>query len=359
MIVNVDICILGGGPTALILAGLLKEQKKDFLLITKKMEGALLRLDINSQVFNPIPVFPVLNSYVYNRLKLADLCTHNDILSYGYSVLEKPDSFSLGSSGSAAATLYQVNGEKAVVLSRKQFGEIVMTEPLHRLQQKVSKHYSLNGQKFSRLGFSNGISAYLTYIANQYPFPVIHDDIIAIKPEVNLVETESAKIHYRYLIPTIPLPELLVLAKLDKDLFFTSTGAQFYVFETETNSIPNKIIYDCNINSCIYRVFIPHKNFISVQLARDYWNVESSSVASRVKKLLATDILLNYKNKIELLDCYPLDVQPMEIYKSISMGLREMGIYLFGRSSQWDYLDLHELQWEMIDELTARLPDRS
>lgn len=353
--IDVDFCILGGGPTALLLASVLKKEKTRFLLITEKLEGALVRLNVNGRIFNPIPIFPAINSYLYTKLNLDEIFPHNEQLRFEYANLLDVDILKLCLPDSAGATLYRTQGAQSLALSRKQFGEIVMKKPLQRLQDKVARHYSPNGQSFSRLGFANGISAYLTYINQQSPFPVIDGKITSVDVNAQKVFIEKIEIRYKYLISTIPLPEFFTYANIEDELSFVSTSAQFYVFQTEAHLSANQIIYDCDINSCVYRVFIPHEHFLSVQVAHDCQNQNPSKILDRVQELLHNNNLFRYIQTINLKNCYPLDVIPLAKHEKIRSLLEQKGVYLFGRISQWEYLDLHELDWKLIDQLIMRI----
>ena len=49
--------------------------------------------------------------------------------------------------------------------------------------------------------------------------------------------------------------------------------------------------------------------------------------------------------------CYPLQIHPEEFRTSCEDSLRARGVFLFGRHGLWEYRDLHELRWSVVDDV--------
>ena len=110
------------------------------------------------------------------------------------------------------------------------------------------------------------------------------------------------------------------------------------------------MLYDCDYGSKIIRIFSIHDNFLMAQLnGKTYNAITVSEIKDRIQ-ILAPDINgLEYARDLYVPMCYPLElISDQSSLKSISY-LKSKNVLPFGRFGNWEYSDLHELDWSSFD----------
>ena len=315
MIYYTDICILGTGPTARICSFFLKN-KKHIIVGNGQIMGSLSKVKIQDRELNLIPIFPVYKSTLYNELWRGCNDKHNflEYKDYGDVDLEydkikhnllrvKPDSY-------VAINLKKkcINTKKNILLSLKQFGDIIFEKRLFRLDDKVKRHYEDHLPK-ARIGFVNSLSPYYEKLRDIHYGDFLYEDIKEIDTEKKRVITTKFEIKYQRLISTLSLKEMLNKVKEAPKIQLISKPASFFVFKTVTSLPPHKVIYDLGLDSPIYRIFTIDFNIIIVQLSyfQTLENDILKQIFNRLKQLFWQDLCIEYDYYYSIKDAYPLD----------------------------------------------------
>jgi hypothetical protein len=238
-----------------------------------------------------------------------------------------------------------------LVLSEKLFGETIYEEPMPELRKKVKAHY-IRSQKGKRVGYVNGKSPYYFILKDNNHREIIQDQIIFLDTKNKIVQTNNATVQYKVLINTFKLPQFLDLINIDHSLEFNSESANLVLLLTQENLKENMLIYDCDINSPIYRCFTPDCITIIVQLSKICSSINIELIINHVKKILTINYDISYIGNKIITDSYPISITPYADFINIKQQLISQDIVLLGRYGNWEYKDLHELKWEQINEIT-------
>jgi len=111
----------------------------------------------------------------------------------------------------------------------------------------------------------------------------------------------------------------------------------------------NKIIYDYDLNSDILRAFSATDNIIVTQLpGYKKGKIKIVDVSQRLCELVPTLKELKFEQELHLSMSYPIEaITDSHTLESIHL-LNDNSVLTFGRFGSWEYLDLHELNWESI-----------
>ena len=214
-------------------------------------------------------------------------------------------------------------------------------------KRQFIRQSSSEGQCVS--GFSAGISSYLRYVERTPNLLVVNEAVLAVDVENRRVTTNSHQVTYDRLISTLPLLDFLALASIKTSLTTLSEGAQMVVASTRQLRRQNQLIYDCDSTSPVHPAFIPVDNIVLAQVAREHWEKDVTVITARVQELFDFDDQPVAVKRLTLPSCYPLALSDSALRDKIISDLKRSGVTMFGRLAQWEYLDLEELDWEIIE----------
>ena len=319
--------------------------------------GSLSTLKIQGQEINAVPIFPVYQSPLYKDLWKESGIKHDflEYIYYGDIAREFSKIQPLVSNvntNSYATRCYQksksIHAQKNILLAYKLLGKVIFTNRLRRLNDKVTRHYGSNMPN-ARIGFINGLSAYYEKLRT-IPGEVLSEDIKEIDIDKKIVFTTQSEISYRLLISTLNLRGMMRKVRGAPDVQLISKPASFFVVKTSSPLEPHKVIYDLELESPIYRVFTIGLNIALVQLSilHSMEVGDAKPIVDRLKQFLGQKLSVEFEHSYTIEDAYPLDSSSdMELNHFMS-ELEEKGVILLGRYAEWEYVDLHELDFSRI-----------
>ncbi len=345
------ICILGYGFTSLIAYKKLLEKynHNDILMLKNASAKDILTLEIDSLIFSPLPIFPVLESDLY-KSDMFNSEEYKESIKVSYTEVKN---FNLTKgeikNGSLASFMLSNNSiNKWLCIGLKQWGENFLNKPFNQIQAKIKNHYlSKNGN--TRIGYKNSLSPYYDTVKDLTPSIVKYKEISSIDYKNSLVTTDSKKIRYKKLISTIPVDKLLSFCKFNFVPNLEYYGSYFLYFQYSEGFSRNNLIYDCDFDSNILRIFSINDNFMMVQL-KSYKSIkiDSSIIENQILKLVPSIKNLKLRGKLILPMSYPVEnISDKKTLNAIKI-ITKQNIIPFGRFGEWKYVDLHELNWRKI-----------
>lgn len=350
-IVNVKYCILGYGYASLIAYHkILKNNDHDDVLILQSKEAKqIFTLEHQNFQFSPLPIFPVKESKLYNSDLFDDVAEQKPIM-VSFSKLKNFDysTFKI-KEGSLADFMVKAQGvDKNLCLGAKQWGEEMFTVPFSQVQSKIERHY-VNPKGNTRIGYINGKSLFKYAIDKLNPNVLNYLNIEYIDVKEKEVHLNDSILHYEQLISTLPIHKLLKLCSLEYYHDTSYAGCKFHFFTHDGDFKENQMIYDCDYHSDIIRIFSISNNFLMVQLNSKKRNSVISNIEDRVQELAPNISGLSHVRKLYVPMCYPTElILDKSTLDSIAC-LKKNDIIPFGRFGNWEYSDLHELDWSIID----------
>jgi len=357
MTLRIEYLIAGTGPAAMMHCLHLQESGAEVLMAGTGMYGQLkpVMYDEIGQPVNLLPIFPVIESDLWNKMD-----PHEN--SVNQLTLKKINhrEFNLPTNGSQKNYCrYLIENERnfdiPYILSYKQFGDLIFKHKLTELQKKLTRNYNSGQPKFFKAGFVNGLSPYYRYLKSHEPYPVIQEEIESIDISNKIAFTKGGAIRYEHLIFTEPLPKLYEYTRIRKTFDLIHSGAKFLIFYSGKNLPENHLWYCCDIRSNIYRTFVPQKNLIVVQLSKNSWNSNPEKVGTELQKLLSLEDALVHLDTKTFHGCYPLDVTDYDSKNELFLDLKRHNFHLSGRFSEWRYIDLHEVDFNVTSKNNAHL----
>lgn len=353
---HVKYCLLGYGYASLLAYHKLALKHKDIMILKRESAYSLFTMEHDGLDFSPLPIYPVAESELYNSSLFKNVPQQKPI-TVNFSSLEN---FNFDekqvTEGSLASFMIDKQGvERNLCLGIKQWGEEMLTKPLSQVQSKIKKHY-MSSLGNTRMGYVNGKSLYKYAIEQLEPNVWGYEDIINIDIEKKEIHLNNGIISYDTLISTIPLRKLLPLCVLEQDHDTSHAGALFYFFEYDAGFKENEMIYDCDYNSAITRIFSIKDNFLLAQLGENsFGTVSTKSVQQRIQQLVPGITNLQFAKELYVPMAYPLEsITEPKTLQSLDT-LKRNNILPFGRFGNWEYSDLHELAWSKIESLSNAL----
>lgn len=349
--IRTKICIMGSGAVAHLCGKFLSAREKDVLLLADSHYGMLSPTTLKGVSFNIIPVFPTQNSilnktlgFFLGRGKKTSLTVRSFGTSSDYQYHHPRDSVLFHYMNET------FNSPQTILcLAEKHLGQRIFFQECPELLKKIKRHYSTMSQ-VKRMGFRDGFSPYYNYIKD-VDIPKMKTTIQKIDLENRVVVTKECEIGYDYLISTIALDKLITLCNLLSDISLLGEGASFYVFETDENMETNSMVYDCDWHSPVYRVFTPRSNILIVQIAKEFWGIKPKDVAERVCRILDLKTAPEFISVKTVEKCYPLGISNVGEKADLFSFFKAHGVLPFGRFGSWEYKDLHELDWESLNDI--------
>jgi hypothetical protein len=350
--IEVQVCVVGGGPAASILCYLLAKRGVDVYAVGKNDQGVLSTNLIDRIGFNVIPIFPVIGSNLYHSLRLSRFNGASERLRVEYvesDAIVKPSRAFLPTSFAALA--FEKFDRRGFVLSEKLFGELIFTFRLRELELKILRHY-LNSPGFGeRVGFWKGKSPYHYMLEGATLRDCDADQIKKLDARSKILVTANNEIHYDKLVLTLPAHKVLRLLGIEDSFKFLSSDADFRVFHAISEQPANLLKYDCRLDRPIYRAFVPTPNHFVLQIGKHSQRSPMSDIVENLRDLFPDIVSHTFLGSVILRGAYPLGVGETKEWHLVRSQLAKRKIFLFGRMSTWEYRDLHELNWEIIDDL--------
>jgi hypothetical protein len=326
-----DVCVLGGGPAACIVTLLLRAAGRRVCMIARTAFGAVQPTQFVGGRFTAVPVFPPFSTIRHPAIgRLFERITSN-----GAVEIRLPDSSAY---------------------TAKLFGRTIAAgPPPPELAKKVARHYGQQPAE-PRMGFIAGVSPYFLVSQDATLTDWSCDGVTGVDLSERLLAAGNQTIRYRALVSTIPLPALLPLAGIETTATFVAGDARFAVFHVPEATSANVLTYDPDLTSPVYRVFAPLAGIVVAQLSKtnDCWE-DVSNVASYLRTTQSWQGPATLLSTFTLPGCYPLQIHPEAFRTSCDQTLREKGVFLFGRHGLWEYRDLHELRWSVLDDVLEYL----
>ena len=341
-------CLLGTGYTSMIASYLLKQKGIESLIIGLTNKNTSFEIQLSKCSISPLPILPITNTLLYKRLNFSELGPH----SFLNSSFSESKNFDISEyevkEGSLAEFLINNPSQlKAFGLSLKQWGSSIFSKPFTEVQNKIKRNY-LSGNN-SRVGYHNGFSLY--YYLLQKSFYNIRriKKIDRIDYQNKIVYGHDIEIHYEKLVSSIPINHLLSYCNLNFSEPLVYQGSYFLYFTHTSSYSANKIIYDCDLFSIILRIFSASDTSIIVQVS-SFNDIQRKMpiISKRVSELIPALKEIKFENKMFLPMSYPIEpITNTKTLESIS-SLKEFSLFPIGRFANWEYKDLHELNWEII-----------
>ena len=346
--------ILGYGYASLIAYHkLLKTHKpEDILILQHKKAKPIFTLEHDGFHFSPLPIFPVAESDLYNSDLFDDIpkqkqirVSFSELANFDYATFETKE-------GSLADFMIKAQGiDKNLCLGAKQWGEEMFTLPFNQVQSKIKRHY-VAPKGNTRIGYIHGQSLFKYAIDKLEPNVLKYANIEQIDSKAKEVYLDDCIVRYENLISTLPIHKLLELCHLEHHHDNSYAGCQFHYFSYDHGFEENQIVYDCDYHSDIIRIFSISDKFLMVQLNSNKHNTTTiSEIKQRVQELAPEINGLSYARELYVPMCYPLElISDQPTLKSISK-LSSNAITPLGRFGNWEYSDLHELDWSSLTEI--------
>lgn len=353
-----DVCILGGGPASLILCNLLKSLGISVVSIGPQKYDSLLPKLIQGKLINILPVFPVKNNEFCSNIFSTSLNLFPNLR------IEHPESKNYQIKDNSESDFTKINLSKNEKLSKiignKLFGDQMFIKSLPLLEDKVKRHYGNDKPTFTRSGFIKGLSPYYHLLSS-------FDNVLFIKAVINYISFEEKSVHfhslekgviqYKYLISTINVESLLNLAELSCNFNLRYEGARFHLYEIDIDLGTNRLIYDTDPSSPLVRIFTPYHGMLLVQIRKSFdEHTNICEIKESIFRLLGVSFNLKKILENNFSKCYPLDISNFKHFNEMKNKIiRDYDVLLFGRHGNFEYKDLHELDWSIVNSISKKI----
>jgi hypothetical protein len=179
-----------------------------------------------------------------------------------------------------------------------------------------------------------------------------------VDPSASTVHTDFGSVTYGTLVVSVPLAEFCTLLpkRYRPDLDLISSPGEFVVYSTEEHGQDNLVVYDCDPESPIFRVFTPSSRTATAHLSSASRPVEPPDVEKRLATLLGLKKAVSKARHISYPICYPLDITGVDAVEAFFANMRDLRIVFHGRMAEWKYIDLDDLDRRCLDEIVCTEP---
>ncbi len=349
-----EYCLLGNGYASNIASYLLKQKGKKSTILGFNSSMKPYELKLANDIISPLPIFPEKNSALYEELQLGTLFPEAKV-EISFSEL---GDFNISDhnihNNSLADFLYKDQSSLlSIILSIKQWGLSIFTKELSEVRNKISRNYISNNNV--KVGYVDGLDLYYHFCFSSGLNPeVLHlKSIQKIDYRNKVIFTNRGEIHYMKLVSTIPIKYLLGYCGIEtSSSAFISNPSYFFYFRHASPFPVNKVIYDCDIRSSIFRFYSTTDNIIVAQISTfKKGEVTALDIIKRIKELVPSIKSLTFEKELFFQMSYPLESISNPMVLDTIQELRQNSILPFGRFGSWEYKDLHELDWESMYNL--------
>ena len=352
--IECDYCLLGNGYASNVASYLLKKRGKQSTILGLGSSMKPYELQLGNDMISPLPIFPEKNSTLFEELELSTRFPEPKV---DFSFSELGD-FNISDHkihrNSLADFLYKDESSlMSIILSIKQWGLSIFTDELAEVRNKISRNYiSSNNVK---VGYLEGLDLYYHFCFSSGLNPEVLNlkSIEKIDYKNKRIITDRGEIHYKKLISTIPIKYLLGYCGLEApSSAFISYPSYFFYFRHTSPFPENKIFYDCDIRSSIFRFYSVTDNIIVAQISTfKKGEVTASEIIKRIKELVPSIESLTFEKELFFQMSYPVESISDPMVLGHIQELKQNSILPLGRFGNWEYKDLHELDWESMYKL--------
>jgi hypothetical protein len=334
--------VIGSGPTGVFAYHFLRRAGVDAVLFGNYTDASIVPVNTPDGPITLVPVFPVLPAPAFPPSSRCDeplaVCRSGNS---SWTTSARPAMKSL------VATL--IPDADAAAMAIKQFGEAAYREPHHQVQQKIARAYG--AVHAVRAGYLNGVSPYLgpmtSILHSAEPAPRRVGSWRPLDHLLTLTVPNEA-VAYEKLVYAGGLDHLLVKLGLNHPPP-PRTPARFSVWRSDKALAPNRVVYDLNENSDVFRSFVVREHIVVVQ--ESLKSSEASSRPESITKPLGALFDASFNSVCQPLvyrSAYPVETLSVSIESIEDRVCENLGILRFGRNATSRYLDLHELPWNEL-----------
>jgi len=339
--------IIGSGYTSILAYYLLKKKGYNPTILKFSNLNTSLNLSLQEIDVSPIPIFPVKGTELFEELDLQKYSFHETLkIRYlGEPQIDKSKIECL--KGSLADYLSKDKFDnKPLAMSLKQWGTSIYTEPYSQVSNKIENHYS-SGKPLERIGYLKNHSLYY-HLANKIDYSyTICNSIMNIDLDNKKIFTDHGELNFTKVISTFPLYKLLRIFNIECHL--KHEGAYFLFFKHKSLLEINEVLYDSDLNSDVLRIFVVSDKILKVQVpSYRKETLKLNNIKKRLYDLIPNLSSLFYIGDFNLKMAYPIETIQNELVLEKIEFLKNNSVIPFGRFGNWEYSDLHELNWESI-----------
>jgi hypothetical protein len=349
-VIESEYCILGNGYASNIASFLLRQKAKEVVVVGDETNGDVYKIALSSGSVSPLPVFPDQCSDLYARLDLGAFPSvpkvevgYSDLIDFRLEDFEILEGSLADFFSSSRLPL------ESFVLGLKQWGSLVFTNPLSEVRRKIARNY-MSKRRSQRVGYLNGFDLYYHFCSSRViPGRLVSGAIGRIDYKNKILHSAGTEIRYKKLVSTVPIMRLLECCGFERTSNFACHPSHFVYFSHASVFPPGQVIYDCDLGSDVFRVFSISDNIIAAQLAchrRENASVER--VKKRIAEIVPSITGLVFERRLFVPVSYPTEsISDPGVLDDIKT-LKGHDILPFGRFGSWQYVDLHELDWESL-----------
>jgi hypothetical protein len=334
--------VLGTGPAGLFAADWIsREITSDVVAVGSKTMGTLRPAHIEGRMTTILPIFPQRGQ------EFPEIGYEGPALTTVHvGAAEMPECEADPAPLSYAARAMREFAPASLSLAWKQFGRRIWHEPLLEVQRKVERSYGAAGTTMTgRLGYVRGESPYAHVLRRVMDrVRVVNATPMSIYDRRCLVLDDRTRLPYEYVVNTLPLHAIARVLEVP-DPGGTFAGTEFAVARIEPTA-SNRLVYDLDAQSPIFRVLTPHTDIAIAQLSMSCGQISRQALRARLECLLGVPVLGLYPRWFSFPLSYPLDPPgpgAMRAFESICEFNRVVNL---GRFAEWRYIDLHEISWK-------------
>lgn len=349
--IETEYCLLGNGYASNVASYLLKQKGKESTILGLNSNINPYELKLADGVISPLPIFPEKTSKLHKDLQLETLFPVAKVeISFSELVDFNISDYKIHKNSLAEFLYKDQSSLLSIVLSMKQWGLSIFTDPLTEVRNKISRNYTSNNN--IKIGYLDGFDLYYHFCFSSGLNPELQnlDAILKIDYKNKMILTDRGEVHYKKLISTIPIKYLLGYCGFKTEASSFSSFPSFFFYFKHASPFPeNKVVYDCDFKSSIFRVYSPTNTTIVAQVSSfKKGEVKVTDIIERIKEIVPSIESLTFEKELFFQMSYPVEsISDTTVLDNIQ-ELKQNSILPFGRFGGWEYKDLHELDWESI-----------
>lgn len=341
------VVVLGGGPTGLLAAEWIRRHVSgDVVVVDPEPAGMLRPLSVAGLPVTVTPIFPPVSPVDFPDVPHLGPPLDVSYVDAGVPAQRpaRPDTF--------AEYARQALPPRSQLLAPKQFGRLVWEHPLSEVREKIARLYGTAQASPTaspaRSGYTAGESPYAPYLRRlARVHTVLATHAARIDADRHGVFTaDGRRLGYRTLVVALPIAEIARLLGV-RGVEAVAGAAAFVVFRMD-GARPNRLVYDAEPGTPVFRVLTPRSDVAVVQVAVDIDPDRpeiDDALRSRVRELTGTEILDRVWPTVRVRRAYPVDGPGRHGAAELDAAGAAAGVIRLGRFAEWRYIDLHEVDW--------------